>query len=248
MIPATDAASSALAHKRVYFGHQSVGANILDGVQDLCRTDPTLRLRVVESSDPEAYTAPVLGHSRLGRNHDPRSKIDAFAEILGTKLGAKLDIALFKFCYIDVNEDSDNSTLFGYYRKVMAQVAIACPQPLLVHVTVPITTVPGMLPRLIGGLLRRHNRAAHDNLARAQYNRLLTQAYAGKEPLFDLAAVESTTPAGHVHRFSLHGNECRALVPTYSSDGRHLSGLGRRVVANAFIQYLARLEKTTTHE
>lgn len=247
MTPATDAASSALAHKRIYFGHQSVGANILDGVQDLCRADPSLRLKLVESSDPAAYTTPVLGHSRLGRNHDPRSKIDAFAEILGAGLGARLDIALFKFCYVDVNEDSDNSTLFEYYRKVMAQLAVACPHTLLVHVTVPVTTVPGLLPRLVGRLLRRHNRAAHDNLARAHYNRLLTQTYAGKEPLFDLAAVESTTPAGRVHRFSLRGNEFRALVPSYSSDGRHLSGLGRRVVANALIQYLARLEKTPTH-
>lgn len=242
MTSAIDAATFALLnHKRIYFGHQSVGANILDGVQDLCRAEPAHPLNIVESCDPGAYSGPVLGHSRIGRNHAPRSKIDAFSEILGAGLGNKADIALFKFCYVDVNEGSDVAALFGYYRNVMAQLTAAYPRTLLTHVTVPVTTMPGILSRLAGGLLRRHNRAAHDNLARAEYNRMLTDNYAGKEPVFDLAGIESTTPSGRVNRFSLRGREFRALVPGYSSDGRHLSGVGRRVVATAFLKYLALL-------
>lgn len=237
-----------LCHKRIYFGHQSVGANILDGVHDLCRADPAHRLNIVESCDPGAYSGPVLGHSRLGRNHEPRSKIDAFSAVLDAGLGNKVDVALFKFCYVDVTEDSDPASLFGYYQSVMAQLTAAYPHTLLVHVTVPVTTMPGVLSRIVGGLLRRHNRAAHDNLARAEYNRMLTQTYAGKEPVFDLAGIESTTPSGRVNRFSLGGQEFRALVPGYSSDGRHLSGPGRRVVATAFLQYLARLGETPTHD
>lgn len=249
MLPATDAASLALLHtKRIYFGHQSVGANIVDGINDLRQSHPTPHLNVIESCDPKVYAAPVLGHSRLGRNHYPRSKIDAFAEVLGAGLGAKVDVALFKFCYVDVNQDSDHAALFEYYRNVMAQLAVAYPHIRLVHVTVPLTTVPGLLARVAGGLLRRHNRAAHDNLARAEYNRLLLQTYSGKEPVFDLANVESTAPSGRVHRHSLGGHEFRALVPSYSSDGRHLSEFGRRVVASAFIQYLARLGEAPTHD
>jgi hypothetical protein len=209
---------------------------------------PAHRLNVVESCDPGAYSGPVLGHSRLGRNHEPRSKIDAFSEVLGAGLGNTVDVALFKFCYVDVTEDSDPVSLFAYYQSVMAQLATAYPHTRLVHVTVPVTTVPGVLPRIVGGLLRRHNRAAHDNLARAEYNRMLTQTYVGKEPVFDLAGVESTSPSGRVNRFSLRGKEFRALVPGYSSDGRHLSGLGQRVVATAFLQYLARPGETTRHD
>jgi hypothetical protein len=242
MTSGIDATTFALLHhKRIYFGHQSVGANIIDGVHDLCRADPAHRLNIVESCDPDAFTGPVLGHSRLGRNHEPRSKIDAFSEVLNAGLGNKVDVALFKFCYVDVNEDSDVASLFRYYRSVMAQLAVACPHTLLVHVTVPVTTLPGVLPRIVGRLLRRHNRTAHDNFARTEYNRMLTETYAGKEPVFDLAGIESTAPSGRVIRFSLRGRELRALVPSYSSDGRHLSGLGRRVVATAFLQYLALL-------
>jgi hypothetical protein len=245
MTSAIDATTFALLHhKQIYFGHQSVGANILDGVHDLCRADPAHRLNIVESSDPHAYTGPMLGHSRLGRNHEPRTKIEAFAEMLGAGLGNRVHIALFKFCYVDVTEDSDPAALFAHYRTVMAQLAAAYPRTLLVHVTVPLTVMPGALTRLAGGLLRRHNRAAHDNLARAEYNRMLVETYAGQQPVFDLAGIESTAPSGRANRFSLHGREFRALLPAYSSDGRHLSASGRRVVAAAFLRYLALLGET----
>ena len=227
-----------LQHKRIYFGHQSVGANILDGVRDLCASTG-LKLNLVDSTHTKDYTAPVLGHSRIGRNHEPRSKIDAFSDILGAGLGNKIDIALFKFCYVDVTADSDVTGLFDYYQRVMAQLAAAYPRTLLVHVSLPLTVMPNLLRRMLGGLRKRHNRAAHDNLARAQYNQLLTQTYAGKAPVFDLATIESTTAAGRALRYRLHGREFRTLVPAYSSDGRHLSETGRRVVAMEFLKFLA---------
>ena len=236
-----DAATFALLHhKRIYFGHQSVGANILAGVQDIGRTDPAFALNIVESCKPDAYNKPVLGHSRIGRNHDPRSKIDAFSEALGAGLGNKADMALLKFCYVDVTDGSDYTGLFDYYRSVMTQLARAYPHTQLIHVTLPVTVMPNLLRRIVGNLRRRPNRAAHDNLARAEFNRLLTQAYAEAAPVFDLAGVESTTASGRAVRYSLHGREFRTLVPSYSSDGRHLSESGRRVVASEFLHFLAK--------
>lgn len=240
MTPGIDAAAfSVLQHKRIYFGHQSVGANIIDGVRDLGRTDSALRLNIIESSLPADFAAPALGHSQIGRNHQPRSKIDAFSEILGAGLGNKVDIALFKLCYVDVTDGSDVTGLFNYYHSVLTQLATAYPRTRLVHVTLPVTVMPGLLRRLVGTLRQRRNRAAYDNFARAEYNRLLTHAYSGREPVFDLAAVESTTPAGRVLRHALHGREFRTLVPGYSSDGRHLSETGRRIVASGFLACLA---------
>lgn len=240
MIPGIDtAAFSVLQHKRIYFGHQSVGANIIDGVRDLCRADPARRLNIIESCRPEAFDAPVLGHSLVGRNHEPRSKIDAFAGILDGGLGDKVDIALLKFCYVDVTDGSDAAGLFDYYRRVMSQLATAYRRVRLVHVSVPVTVMPGYLRRIVGSLRGRRNRAAYDNLARAEYNRLLTQAYAGLEPVFDLAAVESTAPSGRALRHALRGSEFHTLVPAYSSDGRHLSETGRRVVASGLLGFLA---------
>lgn len=228
-----------LQHKRIYFGHQSVGANILDGVRHLNRADTRLKLNLVESTQAQAYANPVLGHSRIGHNHEPRSKIDAFSDILDAGLGNKVDMALLKFCYVDVTETSDVGGLFEYYQRVMTQLATAYPRTQLVHVTVPLTVMPSLLRRVLGTLRRRHNRIAHDNLARAEYNRLLTQAYAGKAPLFDLAAIESTLPSGRRLHYQLQGREFSTLVPGYSSDGRHLSETGQRVVAAELLKFLA---------
>lgn len=240
MTPGIDTvALSLLQHKRIYFGHQSVGANIIDGVRDLCRADPSLKLNLVESTQAEAYAAPVLGHSRIGRNHEPRSKIDAFSDIMGAGLGNKVDVALFKFCYVDVTESSDVSGLFEYYQRVMAQLAAAYPRTQLVHVSLPLTVMPNLVRRMLGTLRRRRNRIAYDNLARAQYNQLLAQTYADKAALFDFAKIESTTALGRRLRYQLHGREFHTLVPGYSSDGRHLSKTGRRVVATAFLKFLA---------
>lgn len=240
MTPGIDTtAFSVLQHKRIYFGHQSVGANIINGVRDLCAADPACRLNITESCRADAFAAPALGHSQVGRNREPRTKIDAFAGVLDGGLGDKVDIALLKLCYVDVAEGGDAAGLFDYYRRVMAQLATAYPRTQLVHVTVPVTVMPGFLRRFIGGLRRRRNRAAHDNLARAEYNRLLTQAYAGREPVFDLAAVESTAPSGRALRYTWRGNEFRTLVPAYSSDGRHLSETGQRVVASEFLKFLS---------
>ena len=240
MTPGIDAATlSLLQHKRIYFGHQSVGANMIEGMRDLCRADTALRLDIVESSHPDAFAAPVFGHSQIGRNHEPRTKIDAFAGILGAGLGNKVDIAFFKFCYVDVTEGSDIAGLFDYYHSVMTQLGAACPRTRLAHVSVPVTVMPGLLRRVIGGLRRRHNRVAHDNLARAEYNRLLMQTYAAKAPVFDLAGFESTTPSGRTLRHFLHGREFRTLLPAYSSDGRHLSETGQHFVASEFLRFLA---------
>lgn len=239
MTPGIDTvALSLLQHKRIYFGHQSVGANIIEGIRGLCRSDQ-LGLNIVESSQPQAYAAPIFGHSRIGRNQEPRSKIDAFAEILNAGLGNKVDMALLKFCYVDVADGSDVTGLFGYYHSVMTQLANAYLYTRFIHVTMPITVMPSLMRRFIGGLRRRRNRAAYDNLARADYNRLVIQAYAGRQPVFDLAAAESTAASGRMLRHSLHGREFYTLVPAYSSDGRHLSETGRRVVASEFLKYLA---------
>ncbi len=233
-----------LQHKRIYFGHQSVGANIIDGIRDLSRNGSVPALNITESAQPDAYADPVFGHSPIGRNHDPRSKIDAFAAVLDAGLGNKTEIAFFKFCYVDVTDGSDVAGLFGYYRQVMAQLARAYPGTRLIHVTVPVTVMPGVLRRFVGELRRRRNRIGHDNLARAEYNRLLLETYSGKEPVFDLAAAESTKPSGQALRYSLQGREFRGLYPGYSSDGRHLSGTGRRVVADRLLRFLATVAVT----
>jgi hypothetical protein len=243
MTPDTpSSALESLRYRRIFFGHQSVGANILDGIGRLDREHPSAGLRIVESTDPADYTRPVFGHARIGVNRQPLGKIDFFADVLRGGLVGKTEIALMKLCYVDVTRDTDIDSLLAHYRQTMASLRAEFPATVLVHVTVPVTVMPPLHHRLLGTLLRRHNRAADDNLARTEYNRRLIGLYAGREPVFDLAGAESVFPSGRQNRFTSDGREFRALVRRYSSDGRHLSEQGRRVVAAALLGFLARLE------
>lgn len=240
MKPAIDAAViDRLRQHRILFGHQSVGANMVAGIEDLLDGDPERRLKISESDQTEAFREPGMVHLRIGRNHEPESKLAAFAELLRHGIGRDADLALFKFCYVDVTANTDAEQLFDRYRDTMTELAAACPGTRIAHVTIPVTTMPGMLHRMAGTLLRRHNRAAHDNLARAEFNRKLRATYGGIDPIFDLATVEATAPSGRINRFSLRGRNFEALYPPYSSDGRHLSESGRQVVAAAFLKFLA---------
>jgi hypothetical protein len=227
-----------LQHKRIYFGHQSVGANIMEGVRDLSGHDMP-KLNIVESGQPDSIATPAFAHSAIGRNHDPRSKIEAFADILNNGLGNKADIVFMKFCYVDVTEGTDTADLYEYYRRVMTELTTAYPRTRFLHVTVPVTAMPGLARRVLGRLRGKRNRAAYDNLARADYNRLVREHSTGKELIFDLAKSESTTPSGRRLEYTLEGRSLETLVPAYSSDGRHLSETGRRVVAADLLRCLA---------
>jgi hypothetical protein len=209
-----------LTSKAVYFGHQSVGSNIMTGVQALLSANPGTNVRVVGSSSASALAAGVFAHSGNGSNGNPGGKNDAFDATVRGGVGAAVDIAFFKYCYVDVTRSSDAAALFDDYRAHMASLKAAFPRVRFVHVTVPLTTT-----------------GTADNEVRERFNSLMRQAYSGTEPLFDLAAVESTAADGS----TVLAGGARALAPAYSSDGGHLNAAGQEVVAKALLIYLASL-------
>ena len=60
-----------------------------------------------------------------------------------------------------------------------------------VHVTVPLTAAQSGLKSLV----KRPMGRAPDNVRLEEYNQLLRRTYAGREPIFDLARLESISPA-----------------------------------------------------
>ena len=71
-----------LSQKKIYFGHQSVGFNIIDGIEDLIKLNPEIKLNIVETSSPADLKKGVFAHSRVGKNVDPESKTDEFVKII----------------------------------------------------------------------------------------------------------------------------------------------------------------------
>ncbi len=206
---------SEMSDKVIYFGHNSVGANILDGLRDL-RSD----LNVVDFY--------------IGKNHKPITKILAFQHaILKAKLdGKQVDVAMMKLCYVDIPNGIVLDDVFNEYVKTMSELSKAFPDIKFVHMTTPLTTENVSLKlkakRLVKKAIGREGYNIFANEQREVYNSRLKELY-GSENVFDLAAVESN---GHMEY------DVPALHPDYTYDGGHLNEKGRQEVAYALIKFL----------
>ena len=230
-----------LSGKKIYFGHQSVGRNIMLGIEELLTEEQKKRLPIIKASNPRAYQGNLFAHSDVGRNRDPLSKLKGFDRQLDRVGNWQPDIAMLKFCYVDVEKNADVETLFRQYQERMQQVKLKHPDVKLVHFTVPLRTVQSGVKASIKQLIGRQLEGAADNIQRHRYNELLRKAYAGKEPIFDIAKIESTREDGSRETFTQGGKTYYALVPEYSNDGGHLNRRGRAWVAKHLLEFLAEL-------
>ena len=70
---------------------------------------------------------------------------------------------------------------------------------------------------------------------------MLLKKYEGKEPILDIAKIESTFPNGTRCSFTRDGKTYYSMVPEYTYDGGHLNELGRKKVAEQLLILLAQL-------
>ncbi len=238
-------ALSRLSRETIYFGHQSVGANIVDGIRDVLKDDPQPAWKIVELDDFGTARTPALVHSWIGRNGLPVSKLDDFSSILRRKTTPRFDVALMKFCFVDFSEETDVQDLFRRYVDTFAGLEESFPGTTFVHVTVPLTGRPGglkwMARNAVKRLIGRKVRGPRDNRTINEFNDLLRKKYLGHEPLFDLAALESTHADGSREMIEEGGRTLYSLAPEYTFDGGHLNETGRRIVALELLRYLAEL-------
>ena len=230
-----------LAEKRIYFGHQSVGYNILDGMRDIMKENPQIRLKIVETSNPEDFKAPIFAHSRVGKNEDPKSKCDSFADFIEKGLGNKTDFAFFKFCFVDITAGTNVEKVFNDYKSTMSGLKRKYPQVVFIHFTSPLMTVQTGIKALIKNIIGRSIDGYDENINRNQFNEMIKKEYEGKDAIFDLAQIESTFPDGTRATFKINGKAYLKLVSDYTNDGGHLNDKGRKKVAEQLLILLANL-------
>lgn len=219
---------------RIFFGHQSVGKSILDELKAAASEGlPEVTILPLGSTDslPEAFIADKM----IGSNNSPESKIEDFTAAVAAASG-KLDVAMMKLCYIDFGPDTDAKALFESYRGAVEEVRAAHPDLLIVHATAPLVTVDKfrtLIKKLMG------KKTAEDaNMRRQEYNELLVSAFP-EDPIFDLAALESTRPDGSRVSFTRDGKTYYCLAEAYTTDGGHLNARGARLAAMEFARVLA---------
>ena len=195
---------------QIFFGHQSVGVNILEGLRTLAR---------------EAGIALEIGEAGVGENGRPASKFEDFARRAEAAPAGSLQLMLVKLCFADFTPSTDARPLVEAYERAVQRVRKAQPAVRIVHVTPPLFRPPAGLKTSIKRLL-------------AEFRGLLLAAFPG-ETFFDLAALESTRPDGTREQCEVGGQQIPMLWPGFASDEGHLNDTGRRVVAKAFAHTLA---------
>ena len=230
-----------LSNYKIYFGHQSVGYNIIDGINDILQEHESMRLNIVETSNAADFKTPIFAHSRVGKNTQPISKVDAFLSFIEDGIGDEADIAFFKFCYVDFDADTDINKIFDYYRTKMSNLKELYPQTTFVHVTVPLTARQTGIKAAVKKILGRPLWGYDDNIKRNQFNDLLREEFGKEKLLFDLALIEATFPDGSGNVHQKDGQSFQALVLEYTYDGGHLNEKGRRIVAEQLIIFLSNL-------
>ncbi len=236
-----------LSASKLFFGHQSVGRNIIQGIKELMKESGHPTLHIVDAKTdilPRFYFA----QANVGRNTFPETKCADFAQLIRNKLGPDgVQYAFLKFCFVDVTRKSDIDQILRIYKSTIDSLRQTFPNIVFVHFTVPLKVQSGGIKNKIKRWLGKASTRDLDNARRNAYNALLKKRFAA-EPIFDLAAVESTYPDGKRETFSLNGRTNYSLIPTYSNDGGHLNAQGRRWVAAHLLHYLAKLIKKENSE
>jgi hypothetical protein len=213
-----------LANKKIYFGHQSVGFNIIEGIFEIASEMPNIQLYIKETSDPTDFNEHIFAHSKVGKNLNPISKCDDFKKIIESGVGDRVDIVFFKFCYVDISSETDIRGLFKYYTDTISMLKARYPRVKFIHFTVPLKANPTGIKAEIKKLLGRSD--DDGNTKRNEFNQLLREKYAKENTLFDLAYYESGT------KFS------GSLLPEYTDDGGHLNDVGKKVIAKQLLLFL----------
>ncbi len=237
MSPQLAADVSLVRGARIFFLHQSVGANVLEGVERLDVEVAGPKLRMVTLPAASTVAGPAVVHGSGGDNAAPTSKIDFFARAIAEAPGLAPELAFLKLCYVDVDPATDVDALFAHYRHTLRGLAVRYPEIRFAHVTVPLTTsgrgLKSALRRFLG--LPVWQDAA--NVKRSAFNERLKAEFADA-PIFDLAHIESTGPDG-VSSFVWNAHSYPCLDASYTNDGGHLNATGERVVAAAWLRFVA---------
>ncbi len=226
-----------LEKKRVVFGHQSVGYNILNGVTRLADRDGA---KIDIHEQRTVPTGQGITHFTIGKNGDPISKIQDFAAAIDAGAAQGADIALMKLCYVDFDATTNARQVANDYIASLESLAQRHPGINFVAVTTPLVVVQTGPKAWLKQLLGKQPNGYLDNARRTEFNTQLRERYLATGRLFDLAKAE-TESIGKSCIAHVDGQAVDALCPELTNDGGHLNERGQELVATAFLNFISSL-------
>ncbi len=227
-----------ISELKVFFGHQSVGRDILNGVQANLTDMDGMELEIREFRNPTRMTKGLLLHAPIGRNGTAESKIDDFVKLMCGEMGESVDVAMMKLCFVDISGTDDADKLFEYYISGMQRIRSRRPQLTLVHCTVPITAGESRAKSFVKNILGKST-VGDANYLRNRYNRLLIQHFGTTEPVFDIAGRQALHENGTVESFHYKGGKYLCFRPDLTDDGGHPNADGSALLGEELLNVLA---------
>jgi len=240
-IPLDDSTKEALqtiVDSRVLFTHQSLGGNIMEGLEEIINETGLSSEGLVNTLDKPLPQGAAMVHLTPGKNGYPETKIDGFAQVIRGLDTFVPQVAGMKFCFVDFDPHTDVDQVLDYYKDSIETFKKERPEVVFAHVTVPLKERKENLKQRINRLLGRMVWSDESNLKRAEFNQRLLEVFKG-DPIFDLARIESTKQDGSREQHRYKGRDYYSLAPEYTDDGAHLNALGKRVVAIEMANFLS---------
>jgi hypothetical protein len=228
-----------LQTKRIYFGHQSVGEDIMNGLRSILQQNTDVPLNLVTARAGAVLPESFFLDSFVGENRRTDLKCADFTRNIDSLAGGNLDIAMLKFCFADIQRETNIQEILERYTATIDSLKARHPAVTFVHVTVPLSAGTTGFKRLVNGVLGRVGNNDMANLNRHRFSEMLRERYRG-EPVFDLESIESTYPDGTREVYAYRGETYYSLIGDYAADdGDHLNEKGRNLAAGAMIRFLA---------
>lgn len=223
---------------RIFFGHQSVGQNIIDAIPGIYSAAGVSGPTIVESSTPQTMSGGYIEHAHIGTNGDPLGKVAEFDRIMRSGIANEVEVAAMKLCYVDFNGSTDVQEVFDGYRDTLAGLERDYPNVTFMHLTVPLTAERDWVKRVKSRLGLSDYYSPYENVIREQFNAKIRAEYSDTGRLFDIAAAQSTVDGTRVLR-SYGGANYYSMAEPLSSDLGHLNPEGAALVGSAFLASIA---------
>lgn len=224
-----------LQGKRVFFAHQSVGADLIKTINKMFTianlSPPKIQEIDLESDIPDQG----ILHMIIGENRRPLSKIQEFEKTLNSNKLPTPDIAALKLCYVDILGQETPEEIFTAYDEMTSRIKRNHPSLILIHFTMPLMAKQTILEKLrsliTGSPLTRNS----ENILRCRFNQLINNRYQNNEIVFDIAKLESTSPKKTTCTFKSQRIAYSCLCRIYTTDGGHLNTMGNLKIAKSFL-------------